>query len=56
MKYLTTKQAAERLGTTDRNVRLLIRNNKLRATKVGRDWIIAEFDLQKFLRKYKKRT
>jgi excisionase family DNA binding protein len=42
MKVLTTKEAAERLGVTPRRVRALIAEGKLRATQVGRDYVIEE--------------
>ena len=48
MKYLTTKQCAELIGVTDSWVRYLIIRGKLPATKLGRDWIVKEQDLEKF--------
>jgi excisionase family DNA binding protein len=42
---LTTKQAAEKLKMTDRHIRLLIAQGKLKASKVGRDYVIDENDL-----------
>ncbi len=39
-KYLTTGEAAERLGYTVQHTRLLIRQGKLEASKFGRDWMI----------------
>lgn len=43
---LTTDQAATILGVQPRMVRLLIKQEKLRAKKHGRDWIIEEADLE----------
>jgi excisionase family DNA binding protein len=46
MKLLTAKQAAEILGVHHSRVRVLIREGRLPAQKVGRDWIIMEPDLE----------
>jgi excisionase family DNA binding protein len=46
MDYLTTKQAAERLGITPRRVQALIEAERLPATKFGRDYQIREKDLK----------
>jgi excisionase family DNA binding protein len=46
MEFLTTKQAAERLGITPRRVQALIEVGKLPATKFGRDYQIKEADLK----------
>jgi excisionase family DNA binding protein len=42
---LTTTQAAERLGVSRRRVLAMIRSGRLRAERIGRDWLIAEADL-----------
>lgn len=42
MKLLSVKQAAERLGISDRRVRLLIEEGKLAAHKLGREHAIEE--------------
>jgi excisionase family DNA binding protein len=47
MKMLTTKQAAEILKVHHSRVRILIREGRLPAQKIGRDWIIMEPDLEK---------
>ncbi len=39
-ELLTVRQAASLLGNTVQHVRLLIRTGQLKATKVGRDWIV----------------
>ena len=39
-EYLTTKDAADTLGYTVQHTRLLIRQGKLEATKLGRDWLV----------------
>lgn len=52
MKGLTTTQVAERLQVGAEAVREYIRNKQLKAYKVGKQWIIKEEDLEKFI--YKK--
>jgi len=39
-QFLSTADAAERLGYTVQHTRLLIREGKLAATKFGRDWLV----------------
>jgi excisionase family DNA binding protein len=46
MKLLTVKQAAERLGISDRRVRILIRDGKIQAHKLGREHAIEEEALE----------
>jgi excisionase family DNA binding protein len=41
MKLLTTLEAAAALGVTPQRVRVLIATGRLKAQKVGRDWLIA---------------
>ena len=48
-KYLTTMEAAERLGITDRRVRKLCSEGRL-GQKVGRDYLITSEDLSRFRR------
>jgi excisionase family DNA binding protein len=50
MEYLTTHQVGEILGVTQQRVLALIRDQRLPATKVGRDWLIARQDLDEFER------
>jgi excisionase family DNA binding protein len=45
MKLLTTQEAAERLDVTVRRVQAMIRDRRLPAEKMGRDWFIKEEDL-----------
>jgi len=45
---LTTDQVAERLGITPRRVRALITAGRLKAKKIGRDYLIDSRDLAKF--------
>ena len=46
MKELTTKEVAEKLNISVRQVQTLIKQNKIIATKKGRDWFVLESDLQ----------
>ena len=46
MKMLSAKQAADILGVHHSRVRVLIREGRLPAQKVGRDWIILQSDLE----------
>ena len=46
MKLLTTKEAAEKLGVSERRVRQLINEGKLKAHKLGRDYAIEESVLE----------
>ena len=48
MKYLSTTQCARILGLSRSRVRYLIIRKQLPATKLGRDWIVKEQDLEKF--------
>ena len=45
----TTKGAAERLHTTARQVTIWCAGGELRASKVGRQWLIAPEDLDAFV-------
>lgn len=42
---LTTVQAGARLGISDQRVRVLIKEGRLPATKIGGRWLIKESDL-----------
>jgi excisionase family DNA binding protein len=46
MKLISTAQAAERLGVSTRRVVFLIHAGRLKAKKIGRDWIINPKDLE----------
>ena len=46
MEYLTTKEAAEKLGVSLRRVQAMIEAGRLPATKFGRDYMIREKDLK----------
>src|SRR5215813_13440634 len=45
MKLITTNEAAERLGVTVQRIHALIRDGRLPAERLGRDYVIKEEDL-----------
>jgi excisionase family DNA binding protein len=47
IRFISTTQAAERLGVTRRRVQALILDKRLPATKIGRDYAIDPADLRK---------
>ncbi len=51
MKLLTTRDAADRLGVSDRRVRALIQAGRVPARRVGRDWLIRPEDLRRVARR-----
>lgn len=53
-ELLTTQQAADRLGLTVRRVQALIRDSRLPAQRVGRDWLIRAGDLDAFRKQPRK--
>lgn len=46
---IPTTEAAKKLGYTLQHTRLLIRNQRINATKVGRDWLISPKEILGFL-------
>jgi len=46
MKLLSTKEAAEKLNVSSIRVRQLIQEGKIKASRVGRDYVIQEKDLE----------
>lgn len=46
---LTVHETAEQLKVKESTIRAWIRDKKLRAIKFGREWRIAEIDLESFL-------
>jgi excisionase family DNA binding protein len=46
MNLLTTKEVAERLGVTQQRVQAMIKDGRLPAQKMGRDWFVNEEDLK----------
>lgn len=47
MAAITSKVAAARLGVSPRRVRALIKDGRLPAQRIGRDWLIEEGDLER---------
>ena len=50
LNYITCAQAAETLGFTHDHVRKLINQGKIKAEKLGRNWIIERKNLEKIHR------
>jgi len=48
-QWLSVGQVAKALGLTEERVRQLIRDRKIRATKIG-GWMVQPTDLQAFIR------
>jgi excisionase family DNA binding protein len=46
MNLLTTKEVSARLGVTIQRVQAMIRDGRLPASKLGRDYVIKEQDLK----------
>jgi excisionase family DNA binding protein len=46
---ITTKEAAKILGVDPHQISRLVRNGKLPAQKIGRDWLIEEKDVQYYV-------
>lgn len=44
--YMTTDEAAEKLGRTRRRVQQFINSGELPAEKAGRDWMIKDEDVE----------
>ena len=53
--FYTTEDAAEYLGVTPSRVRQLIMEDRIKSQKYGRDHLIVEEELQKFLNFGKKK-
>lgn len=51
MEYLTTAEAAERLGLSVRHVQTLIEQGRLPAKKFGHAWQIKRRDVEAFTRR-----
>jgi excisionase family DNA binding protein len=45
MKIIGTAEAARRLGVSPNRVRALISSGRLKATRVGREWLVNPQDL-----------
>jgi len=52
--YVTTAQAAKRLGVSRRRVRQFIKDGRLDAEKPGRDWLISRRSLDSFVKVQRK--
>lgn len=45
---MTLNEAAESLGVAPATLRHQIRNQRLQATKVGRDWMVSEGEIRRY--------
>jgi excisionase family DNA binding protein len=45
---LTLREAAEQLGITADTLRAQVRRGRLRATKLGRDWLVEEAEVTRY--------
>lgn len=50
MAVLTLQEAAASLGVAASTLRVQIRNGKLRAKKVGRDWTVTPKEVERYRR------
>ena len=48
--YLTTKQASEIYGLSDSHIRRLLEQEKLSGEKFGRDWLIRDSAMERYMR------
>lgn len=46
--YYTTKQLTEKLHVSPQTIRMYIREKKLKATKIGKHYLVSEMDLNNF--------
>jgi excisionase family DNA binding protein len=51
---LTLVQAAKRLGVAPATLRAQIHREKLKAAKVGRDWLVEEEEVERYRRESQK--
>ena len=54
MPALTLAEAARLLGVAASTLRVQIRNGKLRATKIGRDWTVTPKEVERYRRESKR--
>jgi excisionase family DNA binding protein len=55
VEYITTKEAGNRIGLSDSQIRSLIKAGKIRAVKLGHDWLVVA-DLLDYRRRRKPKT
>lgn len=49
-EYVTTSEAAELMGMWVRSVRNLIKAERLKAVRVGRDWLVSKASISEYLK------
>ena len=52
-KYITLQQAAQIYGCTSRHMSLMARQGKLKATKIGRNWVTTQTWLNEYTANFK---
>jgi len=50
MKLISVNDAADRLGLHPSRVRLLCRQGRIKADQIGKTWVIAEREVERFAR------
>jgi excisionase family DNA binding protein len=53
---MTLTEAAERLGLSPSTLRVQIRNGRLKARKVGRDWHVTPAEVERYRRENRRAT
>jgi excisionase family DNA binding protein len=53
--YWSTKDLAEATGLVQAYIRQLVTEGKIKAVKVGRDWIIEDAEAQRFIQEREER-
>jgi excisionase family DNA binding protein len=43
----SVKEAAEKLGISERHLRLLLKNGEVEGKKLGRDWVVLSLDYKR---------
>lgn len=49
LSMLSVKEVAKKLKVSEQHVRALIRNNHLKASRVGSSWVVNEFELNEYI-------
>lgn len=52
-EFMTTKEAAERLGFHVRSIPKMLRDNILEGERFGRDWLVSRKSVQEYIDKTK---
>lgn len=52
-EFMTTKEAAKKLGFNTRSIPYMVKNKTLEGVRVGRAWLISKQSVQEYLNKTK---